>query len=51
MPDAATDELWVRLHALFTEEELVDLGCAVGFELGRTHFLRTLGADPHATTR
>jgi alkylhydroperoxidase family enzyme len=49
--DAATDELWVRLHALFTEEELVDLGCAIGFELGRTHFLRTLGADPHAPTR
>jgi len=49
--DAATDELWVRLHALFTEEELVDRGCAVGFELGRTHFLRTLGADPQATTR
>lgn len=49
--DAATDELWERLHALFSEEELVDLGCAVGFELGRTHFLRTLGAGPHATTR
>jgi alkylhydroperoxidase family enzyme len=48
--DSATDDLWERLHALFTEDELVDLGCAVGFELGRTHFLRTLGADPHATT-
>lgn len=48
--DAATDELWQRLHELFTEEELVDLGCAVGFELGRAHFLRTLGVDPHATT-
>lgn len=43
--EAATGELWERLHALFTEQELVDLGCAVGFELGRTHFLRTLGAD------
>jgi alkylhydroperoxidase family enzyme len=41
--DAANDELWARLHELFSEEELVDLGCAVGFELGRTHFLRTLG--------
>jgi alkylhydroperoxidase family enzyme len=49
--EAATDELWERLHALFTEEELVDLGCAVGFGLGRTHFLRSLGADPHAATR
>jgi alkylhydroperoxidase family enzyme len=45
--DAATDELWGRLHSDFSEEELVDLGCAVGFELGRTHFLRTLG---HAVT-
>jgi hypothetical protein len=35
------------LHAHFAEEELVDLGCAIGFELGRTHFLRTLG---HAAT-
>jgi len=45
--DAATDELWERLHALFTEQELVDLGCAIGFELGLTHFLRTMG---HAAT-
>jgi alkylhydroperoxidase family enzyme len=50
--DAATDELWERLHAHFSEPELVDLGCAVGFELGRTHFLRTLGGEttPHAAT-
>jgi len=50
--DAATDELWERLHALFSEAELVDLGCAVGFELGRTHFLRTLGVETtrHAAT-
>lgn len=40
---AATDELWARLHELFTEEELVDLGCAVGFELGRSHLLEALG--------
>ena len=46
--DASTDELWSRLHASFSEEELVELGCAIGFELGRTHFLRTLGADPSA---
>ena len=42
--DLATDELWERLHSHFSEPELVDLGCAVGFELGRDHFLRTL---PH----
>jgi alkylhydroperoxidase family enzyme len=44
--DAATDDLWTRLHEHFSEPELVELGCAVGFELGRQHFLRTLGADP-----
>ncbi|HET8606745.1 MAG TPA: hypothetical protein VFL66_06905 [Gaiellaceae bacterium] len=42
--DRATDELWERLHEHFSEPELVDLGCAVGFELGQDHFLRTLGA-------
>jgi alkylhydroperoxidase family enzyme len=48
--DAATDELWERLHAHFSEAELVDLGCAIGFELGRTHFLRTLGLGHAATS-
>ena len=43
--DAATDELWIRLHEHFSEQELVELGCAIGFELGRQHFLRSLGAD------
>jgi alkylhydroperoxidase family enzyme len=40
----ATDELWERLHSWFSEAELVDLGCAVGFALGLDHFLRTLHA-------
>ena len=44
--DAATDELWKRLHEHFSEPQLVELGCAIGFELGRQHFLRSLGADP-----
>ena len=43
--DASTDELWTRLHEHFSEQELVELGCAIGFELGRQHFLRSLGAD------
>ncbi len=43
---AAGDELWERLHAHFTEPELVELGCAVAFELGQQHFLRTLGLPP-----
>ena len=46
--DAATDELWDRLHRHFSEPQLVDLGCAIGFELGRQHFLRALSADPAA---
>ncbi len=44
--DRADDELWERLHSYFSEEELVELGCAIGFELGRTHWLRTLGVEP-----
>jgi hypothetical protein len=48
--ERAGDDLWGRLHALFTERELVDLGCAIGFELGRQHFERTLGLPVHATT-
>ena len=39
----ADDALWSRLHALFTEPELVDLGCAIGFELGRQHWRRSVG--------
>jgi hypothetical protein len=39
----ADDNLWSRLHALFSEAELVDLGCAVGFELGYQHWRRTIG--------
>ena len=39
----ADDSLWSRLHALFSEPELVDLGCAIGFELGRQHWRRSIG--------
>lgn len=41
--DRADDDLWRRLHASFSEAELVDLGCAIGFELGRQHWRRTVG--------
>ena len=44
--DRSDDELWERLKTFFTEEELVDLGCAIGFELGQQHFVRTLGLTP-----
>ena len=41
--DRANDALWSRLRALFSEPELVDLGCAIGFELGYQHWRRTIG--------
>jgi len=41
--DRADDALWSRLHRLFNEPELVDLGCAIGFELGYQHWRRTIG--------
>jgi len=41
--DRATDALWERLHRHFTEPELVDLGCAIGFELGQQHWRRSVG--------
>ena len=39
----ADDDLWRRLHEAFDERELVDLGCAIGFELGRQHWRRSVG--------
>jgi hypothetical protein len=42
----ADDALWERLHALFSEPELVELGCAIGFELGQQHWRRTVGLSP-----
>ena len=46
--DLADDALWERLHAEFSEPELVELGCAIGFVLGQQHWERTLGLVPHA---
>ena len=46
--DLADDDLWERLHALFSERELVELGCAIGFELGQQHWRRTLGLPARA---
>ena len=39
----ADDGLWERLHDLFDDHELVELGCAIGFELGQQHWRRTVG--------
>ena len=46
--DAADDELWERLHVEFSDPELVELGCAIGFALGQQHWERTLGLEPTA---
>lgn len=46
--DLADDELWERLHAEFSEPQLVELGCSIGFALGQQHFERTLGLGPQA---
>ena|ERR671932_439692 len=46
--DRADDELWDRLHAAFSEPELVELGCAIGFALGQQHWERTLGLPAQA---
>jgi hypothetical protein len=39
--EAADEALWARLHAAFTDPELVELGYAIAFTLGQTHFLQT----------
>lgn len=48
----ADDELWDALHTEFSEPELVELGCSVGFELGQQHWRRTVGlpARDHETS-
>jgi alkylhydroperoxidase family enzyme len=44
----ADDALWDALRAEFSDPELVELGCSIGFALGQQHFERTLGFAPHA---
>ena len=46
--DRADDELWERLHGEFTDPELVDLGCSIGFALGQQHWERTIGLPAQA---
>jgi hypothetical protein len=46
--DKADDALWERLHAEFTEPELVELGCAIGFALGQQHWEQTLALPAQA---
>jgi alkylhydroperoxidase family enzyme len=41
--ERADEALWARLHAAFSEPELVELGYAIAFTLGQQHWQRTLG--------
>lgn len=45
--EAEMDELWARLHANFSEPELVELGCAIALTLGQQSWIRLLGIDHH----
>ena len=45
-PELADDELWERLHANFTEPELVELGYYMAIVYGQLRWLRTLGIRP-----
>jgi alkylhydroperoxidase family enzyme len=43
----ADDAFWERMHAHFSEPELVELGCFVGLTLGQQSWLRLLDIDHH----
>jgi hypothetical protein len=47
--ERADDALWERLHAAFSEPELVELGYSIAITLGQQHWLATYGAieSPH----
>jgi hypothetical protein len=45
-PELADDDLWERLHAKFTEPELVELGYYIAIVHGQLHWLRALGVHP-----
>jgi alkylhydroperoxidase family enzyme len=41
------DGLWGRLHAHFSERELVELGCFIALTFGQQSWIRLLGIDHH----
>ena len=43
----ADDAFWERMHAHFTEPELVELGCMIRLTLGQQSWLRLLDIDHH----
>ena len=44
-PELADDQLWERLHAHFSEPELVELGYSMAIVHGQLHWLRTFGVE------
>ncbi len=43
----ADDALWLRLHAHFSEPELVELGYFIAITMGQQRWLRTLNIEHH----
>jgi alkylhydroperoxidase family enzyme len=43
----ATDELWARLNAHFSEPELVEIGYFIALTMGQQRWLRTLDIEHH----
>lgn len=41
------DAFWDRLHANFSETELVEIGCMIGLTLGQQSWLRLLNIEHH----
>ena len=41
------DAFWERMHAHFSEPELVELGCFVGLTFGQQSWIRMLGIEHH----
>ena len=41
------DAFWARLHAHFSEPELVELGCFIALTFGQQSWIRLLGIDHH----
>jgi len=41
------DAFWARMHAEFSEPELVELGCMIGLTLGQQSWLRLLNIEHH----
>jgi alkylhydroperoxidase family enzyme len=41
------DAFWARMHAHFSEPELVELGCMIGLTLGQQSWLRLLDIEHH----